>query len=308
MTRKYPPRQRHKNRQGQSVVVAPDQDVLHEVFLPMDDIAYVHTVFAQCFLPYQSVKQDAWKVDHGRASILVEAGSLIDPSAPNQFVKQRIPSGAKARILLTHIQTEAVQKRTRIIDMGHSMRQFMKRSGVKDSGSAFGSLTREVHNLAAASISVAGWGDTHAASSSARIASSINFWLEKDERQFTIWQPELEISRDFYAILQEHRMAIPWSGYIGLQDDPRAQDIYMWMCYRLPKIPANKPLLLEYKHLNGIFGNDSNEFRFWEKFRASTISACKWYPQARVQFLNDCVKFHQAPPAVPPARKILHLS
>ena len=58
---------RHKNQEGFSIIQTPDEEILHEVFLPMekDNIAYVHTVFAQCFFPYQSIKKDYWQVKGG---------------------------------------------------------------------------------------------------------------------------------------------------------------------------------------------------------------------------------------------------
>lgn len=45
------------------------------------DITFTHSVFAQCFLPLRKLKDDArlYQVQHGRASLAIQAGVLLDP-------------------------------------------------------------------------------------------------------------------------------------------------------------------------------------------------------------------------------------
>jgi len=61
-----------------------------EVIRP-DDIAYVHSIFLQCFLPLRHTENNKkrWQVNNGNLSLLVKAGDLAKPNHPNEFAEMR---------------------------------------------------------------------------------------------------------------------------------------------------------------------------------------------------------------------------
>jgi hypothetical protein len=50
-----------------------------------NDIWYIHTVLAQCFLPYRDPHTDRWQRTKGKYSILLVSGDIRDPKAPTTF-------------------------------------------------------------------------------------------------------------------------------------------------------------------------------------------------------------------------------
>ena len=54
--------------------------------LTSDAIGYVHTILAQCFLPYKDPKVNRWKRKNGKYSIILTAGSSTTrPKAATSF-------------------------------------------------------------------------------------------------------------------------------------------------------------------------------------------------------------------------------
>src|SRR5438874_11767981 len=63
--------------------------------LDHSDIWYIHTVLAQCFLPYRDPKTDRWRRQNGNFSISLIAGDVIDPTTPEGVRIAGLPYGAK---------------------------------------------------------------------------------------------------------------------------------------------------------------------------------------------------------------------
>ena len=62
----------------------------------------------------------------GRATLLVQAGEALDPKT-QKFIKIPLPYGPKARLLLMHLNTEAVRRQSPVIPVEDSMTAFFRR-------------------------------------------------------------------------------------------------------------------------------------------------------------------------------------
>ncbi len=67
-----------------------------------DEMAFLHSVLAQTFLPYRDPKTRDYVRENGRASMVLTAGYLLDP-ATRKPVLQGLPYGTKPRLLLVHL-------------------------------------------------------------------------------------------------------------------------------------------------------------------------------------------------------------
>lgn len=47
-----------------------------------DDIGFIHTVLAQCFLPYRDPKQRDWQKISGDYAIILTSGTVQNPQRP----------------------------------------------------------------------------------------------------------------------------------------------------------------------------------------------------------------------------------
>jgi hypothetical protein len=298
------------NREEKGLVKAAD--VLPQILPPHlfdgiidpKDIGYTHPVFVQCFLPtrHSDRNRERWQTDCGRLSLVIRAGELANPDKPHEFKKCSVPAGSKARFIVSYVN-DYLQRHpeTDVVNMGDSLRDAMERLNLKISGTNGAALTREAENFAASEIMIAGWFDDEVTNEGGRVAPRMRFWLEKDPRQRTIWQPEMTVSADYAKAIRNGDRLAPflWSAMLALQHDTRAMDIHYFLVYRL-RNGLKRPVLIRAEALHALFGQDIKELKhFWHLFKKSLLAALKQYPQAIIEVKNDCIILHNSPPLIP---------
>ncbi len=276
------------------------EEVQNELF--GRDIGYQHGIMMQCFLPQKEMPVDVreWQVDHGKASMLVEAGRVVENERQGAFKRCAVPSGAKARLIIPYIIGYAVQRNTREIDMGRSLRRFMENLKVPVTGPNGKALTREVENVAAANFYLGGWDETGAKTQFARIAKELSFWIEKQEDQRSFWRPEMILSADFFETIKERRVPVDMEHLVKLQRSPRRMDLYNWFSYRLPRIRRGKRVPIKLEHLQPIFAPEITElFHFKSKLKTDLGGIAKVYPDFRATIEGDILWLEKSPSPVP---------
>ena len=97
-------------------------DVLQErteTPLESDDIWYIHTVLAQCFLPYRDQKTDRWQRKNGDFSILLVSGDIEDPRSTTGFRNVGLPFGAKPRLFQSYVCTQVIPSKFPLDNPAH---------------------------------------------------------------------------------------------------------------------------------------------------------------------------------------------
>jgi hypothetical protein len=270
-----------------------------------DDVTYTHAVFAQCFLPIRKLPNGGkrYEVRHGRAALLITAGDLLNPST-QQFVQMDVPSGSAARIALAHINNHIIRSKTveeaLLVPMGESLRDFMDYQSLAIGGKNGKEITRQIHNLAAARIVLGVWTDNRARQVNAQIADSIDFWLERDRRQRTLWQPSMRVSERYAQAIREHCVPHDIRALVGLYENTRAMDIYTWLSYRLPKVQSRAEVFVRFDDLKPIFGTGIRDgYKFRQAFKSALKEALRWYPVGRVGIDKEGIQLFRSPSPVP---------
>ena len=95
---------------------------------PPEDLSFQHSVLTQCSLPVGKPADGVlvWERQQGRARLRVEAGSALNPKT-GHYVQLPLPYGPKARLLLIHLNTEAVRRQSPIIPIEATMTAFFRR-------------------------------------------------------------------------------------------------------------------------------------------------------------------------------------
>src|SRR5918997_2221490 len=95
---------------------------------PADDLTFIHTIMAQCALPAAKPPKNVlvWERKQGRATLLVEAGRIINPKG-GHFEQLGLPYGPKARVLLMHFNSEAVRRQSPVIPVEETMTALFRR-------------------------------------------------------------------------------------------------------------------------------------------------------------------------------------
>jgi hypothetical protein len=92
---------------------------------PVTDIDFQHSVFCQTGLPYKPTSARVWERQQGNASLRIEAGSAYDPSA-RRWVDLSLPHGEKPRLVLIHLNNEALRTGSPMVDVHGSMTAFVR--------------------------------------------------------------------------------------------------------------------------------------------------------------------------------------
>lgn len=283
---------------------APLDGLLFGEEVQREDIGYTHPVFLQCFLPtrHTAKNKQRWQTDCGRASLVIRAGELVKPNQVNTFETRVVPAGPKARYVVAYVNDYIQREKTRTVDMGRSLRQAMNKLQIPINGTNGKALENEVKNFAAAEITLGVWDqDGNAHQTGGKVAKRLSFWIDKDDEQRTLWQPELDVSQDYYdAVRDGDRMApFYWPAMIALSDDVRAMDIHCFLVYRLRQ-GLRHDVPISARQLHALFGQDVQQLdHFWPRFVESLKRALKWYPEAHIAIKNDCIILKNSRPLIP---------
>ena len=105
-----------------------------------NDIWYIHTVLAQCFLPYRDPHTDRWQRTNGKYSILLVSGDIRDPKSPTTFKNVGLPYGPKPRLFQSYICTQVIKQQSPVIPIERSMTAMMKELGLQPTGGKDGTI------------------------------------------------------------------------------------------------------------------------------------------------------------------------
>jgi hypothetical protein len=104
--------------------------------------SFVYSGWAQCALPHRKLADDAaWEIAADRVRLVVEPGRRPSrDDGPLEWVG--VPFGSHARLILLYLQTQALKTGSREIELGGSLRDWLRRIGVSVGGRT-GTLVKE---------------------------------------------------------------------------------------------------------------------------------------------------------------------
>ena len=173
-----------------------------------DDLVYQHSVACQCAMPASRQKDVlSWKRQQGRAVLQMEAGKALNPRT-GEFEQLELPYGPKPRLILMHLNAEAIRRQSPVIPVEDSMTAFFRRlMGRTQDGRQVRMLKQQLSALAAATIRMGVIDGERAMQVNTQIVSAFDLWMERDDRQRVLWPTVLRLSLDYYDSLT--RYAVP---------------------------------------------------------------------------------------------------
>jgi hypothetical protein len=274
-----------------------------ETPLADDDIWYIHTVLAQCFLPYKDPKTSHWKRQNGKYSIMLSAGAVSDPHDSRGIIEVGLPYGAKPRLFQSYICTQVIKQQSPVIPVERSMTAMIKELGFEPRGGkrgTIGSFKDQIIRFARCSFTIIAPGPRGTESYiTAPPIKRFDVWFPPDPNQGTLWPSEIVLTDEYYYSLKDHAVPFDFRALKAIQAKPRAQDIYLWMTQRLCRIDERKPLLMRWKDLYEMFGGQSPMKKFKQNFPHDLIAARASYLNARVEEHKEGFLFRASPPPVP---------
>ena len=153
---------------------------------PAERIVYQHTVLCQTVLPYQNPGDQVrrWERQQGAVSLEVDAGRARNPNT-RRYEDVGLPFGSRPRLILAHLNREALLRGCARIEVEDSLTAFMRRIQQADpNGREIRRFKDQLSRLAAANVRMAvDLSDEHAFQVDTKIVDVLELWLVKDERQ-----------------------------------------------------------------------------------------------------------------------------
>ncbi len=262
---------------------------------PPDDIDFLHAILAQVGLPRRRQEGDTFERTSGSASLQLRSGDLWDGKA---WIRQPLPYGTRPRLALIHLGTEAVRTRSRAIDVGHSVREFLLRLGVMTDGREYARFRTQMKALAACEMRL-GMGQS---TTRFQPIETFEAWLHPTGQQTTLWPGTIELSERFYETLIEHAVPLDHRALAALKHSALALDVYAWLAHRLHRVKGDGARL-SWSNLKDQFGQEYGELRdFKREFRKALRQALAVYPDARIEDMVGGVKLLPSKAPVPRLR------
>ncbi|MEM7205844.1 MAG: replication protein RepA [Planctomycetota bacterium] len=271
-----------------------------------DRADFLHTVMCQVGLPRRRTEARTFERQSGHVSILLEAGKLYDGK---DWVEHPLPYGATPRLVLVHVSSEAIRTRSRSIEIGDSMREFLHQLGMPTSGGVRGGYTtlrRQMQSLAACRLTLGMRAEGRVVTKDAKPFSRFEAWLQQDDTQHSMWPGVLELTQDFYDTLRTHAVPLDYRALAALKHSALALDIYTWLAHRLCRVTSANGTMVSWSNLHDQFGQEyRNPKDFKKKFAGALSRVHAVYPDARIERTAGGLILRESRPPLPKTRVAL---
>jgi len=260
-------------------------------------IGITYTGFCLTSLPHKRLPDDqAWQKHGHRVTLLVEPGRL--KTSKGDVKLHGVPYGARARMILLYLQTQAVRTGSPQVALGRSMRDWMERMGLAIGGETAKSLREQSARISACTLKFFWEGEDDGARGFKRgaiVDSGLQF-ATGDSKQGSLWEEQVVLDPVFYKALRDHPVPLQEAAIRQLRDRSMSLDLYVWLAWRLHTI--TKPTPITWTAIHTQFGAGFDKlFHFKPRFTEALSAAVAAYPEARVE-LGDkgIVLFPSRPP------------
>lgn len=276
---------------------------------PPEDLAFQHSVLTQTSLPTSKPPEGllVWEQVQGRARLRVEAGSVLDPTT-GEYVQPGLPYGPKARLLLMHLNSEAVRRQSPVIPVEDSMTAFFRRlMGKTMDGREVKRLKFQLSALAAAQFRMGISESDRAFQVNTQVVTAFELWLDRFEGQRVLWPATLRLSLDYFDTLTRFAVPLDERAIAALAHSALALDLYCWLAQRLHRIPGDKHQFLPWISLYEQFGQGYGAIRFFRRdFLKMLTQVISVYPGARISADSKGLVLENSPPPV--SKRLISLS
>jgi hypothetical protein len=268
---------------------------------PPEEFAFQHTVLCQTALPTRRPEPTVrvWEREQGRAALRIEAGAARDPVS-RKFVELPLPFGPKARLVLMHLNSEAIRSRSPEIEVADSMTAFVRRLMRADpNGREIRAFKDQLSALASATIRLAVDQGERMGQINTQIVGAFDLWFPKDARQRVLWPSTIRLSTDYFESLKQYAVPLDERAVAALAHSALALDMYAWLAQRLHRISAEKGQFISWPSLSEQFGQGFTRLRdFRRQFLSTACQVKAAYPDARFSLDEKGMRLLQSPPPV----------
>lgn len=263
-----------------------------------ETLGICHAGFALTSLPHKSTDALYWRREGHRITLMVESGR----SEAGEPIG--IPYGSKARMILIYLQTQALRTGSREVELGRSLKAWMKAMGIATIGGAtYKTVAEQARRISACRLTFfADNGMAKIRDNGAFVDRAIELaGVLNDDQQPTLWRDTVTLNDAFYKSLVEHPVPVSEAALRVIGNKSMSIDIYIWLAYRLHSLAKATPV--SWQALYQQFGAGAASVRnFKAPFTEALRMALAAYPGAKVEVESGCIILHPSPPPITKAR------
>jgi hypothetical protein len=272
-------------------------------------LLYQHSALCQTFLPYRDPGEEvrSWERLNGNVHLEVLAGKAMHP-LEERLKPVGLPFGPKARLVLMHINQQALLAQSPDIEVQDTLTRFVRSALKLDTGGrTIRTVKDQLARLSAASIRLGLVKDGRARTVNSQIVSAFDIWFPKDERQRVFWPSTVRLSLDYWESLKAHAVPLVESHIAALSHSGMALDIYAWLAQRLHRVPPGKPALICWPLLQAQFGQDYTRLdQFRDRgFKPALKQVLALYRDAKIDVDGRGLTLHTSKPVVLPRLQVV---
>ncbi len=270
---------------------------------PLEQMDYLHTVLCQVGMPRRQTEERAFERINGHMMMRLDAGVLFDG---HKSVPQPLPYGARPRLIMVHVCSEAVRKQSPVVEIGHSAHHFMKSLGFDTNGDSYSQTRKQMLALAACRLTLGYNVNGRPTTINTQPVRRFEAWLSKEDNQRVLWPGVIELSTDFYESLADHAVPLDHTALAALCHSALALDIYTWLAHRLCRITRATGVKVSWANLREQFGQEYADPRnFKRELRQAIRQALAVYPDARVEEVPGGLMLKPSHPPIAKASVLL---
>lgn len=272
-------------------------------------IIYQHSVLCQTCLPYRDPGDESrrWTRKNGYLTLEVDAGRAFDARVA-AVVDVGLPFGPKPRLVLYHLNSEALRTRSPVIELEETLSRFVKRTlGLAAHGRNILCVREQLARLAAADFRIGKSDADTSITVHGRIFNGLKLWTPQDSSKRALWPSKVEFSHEYFESLMSHAVPLNEVAVSRLSHSAMALDTYAWLAQRLHRIEKAEPVLISWASLSEQFGGGYAQLREFRRVFKRTLSQVKViYPDASFDLSQAGIRLEHSRPPV--ARRLLLMS
>ena len=254
-----------------------------------EETAYMARQLVQATLPHSDPGNvPYWSRKNGNLTLAIQPGFDLKTGA-----SYGIPYGSIPRLLVCFVTSEATTKKTRRIDLGQNMADFMRGIGLDPytGGGKKGDAARLKQQMAR--FFHARFSFLYEQETATRGVSDqrdmlvadrhVDWWDKSNPRQSNLWGSYVDLSEKFYQAVTAAPVPLDIRALKALKRSPLAIDLYVWLTYEAYRIQrTGKPRFVAWHLLMEQLGTDyTGEFaenNFQKKATAALRKIKAVYP------------------------------
>ncbi len=292
--------QANKKKEGGLTKKLIDASVAVSMDAPKgEDVGFLNKHLIQANLPHRKPASDVWVRKNGRFTLTIQAG--IDPENGESY---GLPYGTPPRLGLIYIITEALRTKSRRIELGTSINDFLRLTGYSpDTGGGKRSdakrVMEQLRRLFNARFSFSESFDDlegnkrKSSWQNMEVTQSGQLWWNvKNPDQSDLFGSWIELGEAFYSAIISSPVPLDLRAVKVLKQSPLAIDCYTWLAYEAFKANSSgKSRFIPYASLFKQMGGEYNSQKeFNRHLKLAMKKALTVAPSVRLDFVEGGIK------------------